>query len=70
MALARESLRDLLDDKRVPPPVRAALAEDYQQLKLLLEKIEHGHILSLIHIWCRRSVQRSALATTNGAISR
>jgi len=28
LALARESLRELLDDRRVPPPVRAALADD------------------------------------------
>ena len=59
LALARESLRDLLDDKRVPPPVRAALAEDYQQLKLLLEKIEHGHIH--IAVFGRVSVGKSAL---------
>ena len=30
LALARESLRELLDDKRVPPPVRATLAEEYR----------------------------------------
>ena len=59
LALARESLRELLDDQRVPPPVRAALAEDYQQLKLLLEKIEHGHIH--IAVFGRVSVGKSAL---------
>lgn len=59
LALARESLRDLLDDKRVPPPVRAALAEDYRQLQLLLEKIEHGHIH--IAVFGRVSVGKSAL---------
>jgi len=59
LALARESLRDLLNDKRVPPPVRAALAEDYQQLQLLLEKIEHGHIH--IAVFGRVSVGKSAL---------
>jgi small GTP-binding protein len=59
LALARESLRELLDDKRVPPPVRAALAEDYQQLQLLLEKIEHGHIH--IAVFGRVSVGKSAL---------
>ena len=47
LALARDSLRELLDDQRVPPPVRAALAEDYRQLQLLLEKLEQeGHIRS------------------------
>ena len=59
LALARESLRDLLNDKRVPPPVRAALAEDYRQLQLLLEKIEHGHIH--IAVFGRVSVGKSAL---------
>ena len=59
LALARESLRELLDDQRVPPPVRAALAEDYRQLQLLLEKIEHGHIH--IAVFGRVSVGKSAL---------
>lgn len=59
LALARESLRELLDDQRVPPPVRAALAEEYQQLQLLLEKIEHGHIH--IAVFGRVSVGKSAL---------
>ena len=59
LALARESLRELLDDKRVPPPVRAALAEEYRQLQLLLEKIEHGHLH--IAVFGRVSVGKSAL---------
>ncbi|MCK7574721.1 MAG: Era-like GTP-binding protein [Chromatiales bacterium] len=59
LALARDSLRELLNDKRVPPPVRAALAEDYRQLQLLLEKIEHGHIH--IAVFGRVSVGKSAL---------
>ncbi|HHW77219.1 MAG TPA: DUF697 domain-containing protein [Xanthomonadaceae bacterium] len=59
LALARDSLRELLDDQRVPPPVRAALAEDYRQLQLLLEKIEHGHIH--IAVFGRVSVGKSAL---------
>lgn len=44
LALARENLRDLLDDKRVPAAVREALAEDYAQVERMLEKLEHGHI--------------------------
>jgi small GTP-binding protein len=59
LALARESLRDLLDDQRVPPPVRKALAEEYQQLQILLEKIEQGHIH--IAVFGRVSVGKSAL---------
>lgn len=59
LTLARESLRELLDDRRVPPPVREALAEEYQQLQLLLEKIEQGHIH--IAVFGRVSVGKSAL---------
>ncbi|MBK8537056.1 MAG: GTP-binding protein [Candidatus Competibacteraceae bacterium] len=59
LALARDSLRELLDDKRVPPPVRAALAEEYQQLQVLLDKIEHGHVH--IAVFGRVSVGKSAL---------
>jgi hypothetical protein len=59
LALARESLRELLNDRRVPPPVRAALAEEYRQLQLLLEKLEHGHIH--IAVFGRVSVGKSAL---------
>ncbi|MDS4069158.1 MAG: GTP-binding protein [Candidatus Competibacter sp.] len=59
LELARESLRELLDDRRVPPPVRAALAEEYRQLQLLLEKIEHGHLH--IAVFGRVSVGKSAL---------
>ncbi|QQS55793.1 MAG: GTP-binding protein [Candidatus Competibacteraceae bacterium] len=59
LALARESLRELLDDQRVPPPVRAALAEEYRQLQVLLEKIEQGHIH--IAVFGRVSVGKSAL---------
>ncbi len=43
----------------MPPPVRAALADDYRQLQLLLEKIEHGHIH--IAVFGRVSVGKSAL---------
>lgn len=59
LALARDSLRDLLDDQRVPSPVRAALAEEYRQLQVLLEKLEHGHIH--IAVFGRVSVGKSAL---------
>jgi len=59
LALARDSLRDLLDDHRVPSAVRATLADEYQQLQLLLEKIEHGHIH--IAVFGRVSVGKSAL---------
>ena len=42
--LARESLRDLVHDTRIPPEVREALAEDYAQVEAMLEKLDQGHI--------------------------
>ncbi len=59
LELARESLRELLDDPRVPAGVRQTLAEDYRQLELILEKLEHGHIH--IAAFGRVSVGKSAL---------
>lgn len=37
-------MRELLQDTRVPAAVREALAEDYAQIEVMLEKLEHGHI--------------------------
>ncbi len=59
LALARESLRELLDDSRVPSEVRASLSEDYGQVENMLEKLEHGHIH--IAVFGRVSVGKSAL---------
>jgi small GTP-binding protein len=42
--LARESLRELINDKRLPPGVRESLAQDYDAVQAMLEKLEHGHI--------------------------
>ena len=42
--LARESLRELIDDERLPPGVRESLAQDYEAVEAMLEKLEHGHI--------------------------
>jgi GTP-binding protein Era len=44
LALARESLKELLQDTRVPAPVRAQLARDYDEVRDMLEKLEHGHV--------------------------
>ena len=44
LALARESLRELVDDARLPAEVRESLAHDYQAVRAMLEKLEHGHI--------------------------
>ncbi|MFO1352625.1 MAG: GTP-binding protein, partial [Gammaproteobacteria bacterium] len=59
LGLARDSLRDLLGDQRVPAAVRQALAEDYRQLGALLDKLEHGRIH--IAVFGRVSVGKSAL---------
>lgn len=58
LGLARESLRELLDDTRVPEAVRAALAEDYAQVETMLDKLEQGHIH--IAAFGRVSVGKSA----------
>ncbi len=42
--LARESLRELLGDRRLPAGVREALSDDYRQVQAMLEKLEHGHV--------------------------
>jgi len=44
LTLARESLRELIDDKRLPPGVRDSLAHDYLAVQAMLEKLEHGHL--------------------------
>jgi small GTP-binding protein len=44
LELARESLRELVDDSRLPDDVRASLAHDYAAVRAMLDKLEHGHI--------------------------
>ena len=44
LALARESLRELIDDTRLPEGVRESLAADYDAVKAMLDKLEHGHL--------------------------
>jgi len=44
LALARESLRELIDDARLPDGVRDSLARDYDDVKAMLDKLEHGHL--------------------------
>ena len=44
LALARESLRELVDDARLPPGVRESLAHDYAAVQAMLDKLEHGHL--------------------------
>jgi uncharacterized protein (DUF697 family)/GTP-binding protein EngB required for normal cell division len=44
LALARESLRDLIEDQRLPAGVRESLARDYAAVEAMLDKLEHGHL--------------------------
>ena len=41
---ARDSLEQLLQDSRLPPEARAELADDFSQVRAMLDKLEHGHI--------------------------
>lgn len=59
LALARESLQDLLNDSRVPDEVRSSLSEDYRQVEGMLDKLEYGHIH--IAVFGKVSVGKSAL---------
>lgn len=59
LELARESLRELLDDTRVPASVRSELEHDYRELERILDKLENEEIH--IAVYGRVSVGKSAL---------
>ena len=42
--LARESLKELIDDSRLPPGIRESLTQDYEAVRAMLDKLEHGHL--------------------------
>ena len=44
LTLARESLRELIQDARLPEGVRDSLAHDYAAVQAMLDKLEHGHL--------------------------
>jgi len=44
LSLARESLRELVQDSRLPDGVRESLAHDYEAVQAMLDKLEHGHL--------------------------
>jgi small GTP-binding protein len=44
LALASESLRELINDARLPDGVRESLANDYDAVQAMLDKLEHGHL--------------------------
>lgn len=44
LELARESLRELVADSRLPAGIRESLAQDYAAVQAMLDKLEHGHL--------------------------
>ncbi len=59
LALARESLRELIEDKRLPVGVRESLAHDYAAVESMLDKLRHGHLH--IAVFGRVSTGKSSL---------
>ncbi len=57
--LAKESLRDLVGDARLPRGVRESLASDYAAVEAMLEKLQHGHLH--IAVFGRVSTGKSSL---------
>ncbi len=57
--LALESLNELLQDKRVPDQVHQSLADDYEEIRGMLERLQQGQIH--IAAFGRVSVGKSAL---------
>jgi len=57
--LAKESLSRLLDDSRVPDSVRNVLREEYKQLRVMMDKLENGHLH--IAVFGRVSVGKSSV---------
>jgi small GTP-binding protein len=59
LGLARESLRELVNDARLPEGVRDALSHDYEAVQAMLDKIEHGHLH--LSVFGRVSTGKSSL---------
>ena len=59
LGLARESLRELVHDKRLPQGVRESLVSDYEAVQAMLDKIEHGHLH--LSVFGRVSTGKSSL---------
>ncbi len=59
LGLARESLRELIHDTRLPAGVRESLAHDYDAVQGMLDKIEHGHLH--LSVFGRVSTGKSSL---------
>ena len=59
LGLARESLRDLINDARLPEGVRESLSHDYDDVQAMLDKIDHGHLH--LSVFGRVSTGKSSL---------
>ena len=59
LGLARESLRELVHDSRLPAGVRESLVHDYDAVQAMLDKIEHGHLH--LSVFGRVSTGKSSL---------
>lgn len=59
IGLAKESLSQLLDDSRVPDSVRNVLRNEYKQLRVMMDKLENGHLH--IAVFGRVSVGKSSV---------
>lgn len=59
LELARDSLKQLLDDDRVPSSIRSSLQGEYKQLRSMLEKLENGHLH--VAVFGRVSVGKSSV---------
>lgn len=44
LELARESLKELIEDSRLPSGVRESLSHDYEAVAAMLDKLQHGHL--------------------------
>ena len=60
--LARESLKELIGDTRLPPGIRESLAHDYEAVQGMLDKLQHGHLH--IAVFGRVSTGKSSLLNT------
>jgi small GTP-binding protein len=59
LGLARESLRELVRDERLPEGIRESLGRDYEAVQAMLDKIEHGHLH--LSVFGRVSTGKSSL---------
>ncbi len=57
--LARESLKDLIEDSRLPAGIRESLSHDYEAVQAMLDKLQHGHLH--IAVFGRVSTGKSSL---------